>query len=117
MLSGIGKQNPSEDCYTAEFTIYSLSYIGWGQSPSTLTLHHSLALCLKRVKFVSSAHSAPMNEPMLVPPIISIGIPASFRARMIPTCAQPLKTSRKYFHQHLTDYSQIVFSVSNVIHK
>lgn len=58
----------------------------------------------------SSAYSAPMNEPMEVPPTMSTGIPASLSARRMPTWEQPLK------HIHLDDF----FSFSDIyqyVHK
>lgn len=59
------------------------------------TLDHSLALCLVLTALLSSAYSAPMNEPIEVPPIMSIGIPASSMAFMTPTWEQPLKTTKR----------------------
>ncbi len=38
----------------------------------------------------SRAYKAPMNAPIEVPPIMSMGIPASSKALMIPTCDMPL---------------------------
>lgn len=49
------------------------------------TLDHSLALCLVLTALLSSAYSAPMNEPIDVPPTMSIGIPASSIALITPT--------------------------------
>lgn len=56
----------------------------------TLTIAHSLALILMRLWLRSSAYSAPIREPMEVPPMMSTGIPASQIARIIPTWEQPL---------------------------
>lgn len=42
------------------------------------TLHHSLAFCVIVVIFLSEHHNAPIKAPILTPPTISIGIPASY---------------------------------------
>lgn len=55
------------------------------------TMAHSRARTLIRLLLFSSAYSAPIREPMEVPPTMSIGIPASFSARRMPTWEQPLK--------------------------
>lgn len=50
-----------------------------------LTLDHSLAFCVVVVMFFSMHHRAPMKAPMLTPPTISMGIPASMMAFSMPT--------------------------------
>lgn len=40
--------------------------------------------------FFSAQNNAPINAPMDTPPTISMGIPASWIAFSIPTCAAPL---------------------------
>ncbi|TNN70748.1 hypothetical protein EYF80_019031 [Liparis tanakae] len=55
-----------------------------------VTIAHSLALILMRLWLRSSAYSAPIREPIEVPPIRSTGMPASQSARIIPTWEQPL---------------------------
>lgn len=59
------------------------------------TFDHSLALCLVRTALLSSAYSAPINEPIDVPPTMSIGIPASSIAFITPTCEQPLQERKR----------------------
>ena len=54
------------------------------------TLDHSRARCLTRTALRSSAYKAPMNEPMEVPPTMSMGMPASSMALITPTCEHPL---------------------------
>lgn len=61
------------------------------------TLDHSLALCLVLTALLSSAYRAPMNEPMDVPPTMSIGIPASSMALITPTWEQPLHEGEAFF--------------------
>ena len=51
---------------------------------------HSLALRVKGTYCLSSAHRAPIKAPMLVPPTMSMGMPSSVMALIIPTCARPL---------------------------
>lgn len=58
------------------------------------TLDHSLALCLVLTALLSSAYSAPMNEPIDVPPTMSIGIPASSMALITPTWEHPLHVGK-----------------------
>lgn len=67
------------------------------------TLDHSLALCLVLTALLSSAYSAPMNEPIEVPPTMSIGIPASSIALITPTCEQPLQGGKQTFFQQRPD--------------
>lgn len=50
-----------------------------------LTMAHSRARTLIRLLLFSSAYSAPIREPMEVPPTMSTGIPASLIARRMPT--------------------------------
>lgn len=54
------------------------------------TLAHSRARCLVRTALRSSAYSAPMKEPMEVPPTMSMGIPASSIDLITPMCEHPL---------------------------
>ena len=67
----------------------------------TLTIAHSLALILMRLWLRSSAYSAPIRDPMEVPPMRSTGMPASQRALRIPTWEQPL--SRRVEKVHVVE--------------
>jgi len=60
------------------------------------TLAHSRARCLVRTALRSSAYSAPMKDPMEVPPTMSMGIPASSIALITPMWEQPLGEERRW---------------------
>lgn len=66
----------------------------WPVATDVCTLDHSLALCLVLTALLSSAYSAPMNEPIDVPPTMSIGIPASSMALITPTWEHPLHVGK-----------------------
>ena len=68
----------------------------------SLTMDHSRPRCVKVVRFLSSAHRAPMKDPMLVPHTMSMGMPASHMARIRPTCDRPLSTHNTTCHRLLT---------------
>lgn len=55
-----------------------------------ITLDHSLAFCVVVVIFFSMHQRAPMKAPILTPPTMSMGIPASMMALSMPTWAAPL---------------------------
>lgn len=59
------------------------------------TLAHSRARCLVRTALRSSAYSAPMKEPMEVPPTMSMGIPASSIDLITPMWEQPLAEGKQ----------------------
>ena len=49
-----------------------------------LTMDHSRARPFMRLVLLSSAYSAPIREPMEVPPTRSMGMPDSIMALMMP---------------------------------
>lgn len=72
------KPEKSSDCFQISISVKD-------EQRLRPTLDHSLALCLVLTALLSSAYSAPMNEPIDVPPTMSIGIPASSIALITPT--------------------------------